>query len=150
MRPSSRDRSLADAALAACELEHLANRPVDGLSGGEQKRVALARAFAQTPRIMLLDEPTAFLDVRHQVTLFERLAAAARTDKLTSIVASHDLQLAAAYASRIVLMKAGRVLAQGTVEEVLTPARLTEAFDWPVDVGRVEPSGSRVFVPGRA
>ncbi len=149
MRPSEEDRRRVADALRRCDLEHLAGRAVDELSGGERKRVAIARAFAQAARVLLLDEPTAFLDVRHQVALFEQLREVARGEGKACVVVTHDLQLAAAHGSRVVLIKAGRLLAQGTVDEVLTPSRLAEAFDWPIDVGREESTHARVFVPRR-
>ena len=149
MRPSDEDRRVVVDALARCDLEHLVDRAVDELSGGERKRVAIARALAQASRVLLLDEPTAFLDVRHQVALFEQLRDAVRDEGKVCVVVTHDLQLAAAHASRVILIKAGRILAQGAVDEVLTPSRLAEAFDWPIDVGRDERTQARVFVPRR-
>jgi len=149
MRPSSEDARVLDDVLRRFDLESLAERCVDQLSGGEKKRVAIARAFAQTPRVLLLDEPTAFLDVHHQVLLFAELDGVAATNATTSIIVTHDLQLAAAQASRVVLMKAGRVVAEGTVDEVLTDRRLEETFDWPIAAGRVEGTGERAFVPRR-
>jgi iron complex transport system ATP-binding protein len=147
MRPSAEDARVLDDVLARFDLLALADRSVDQLSGGERKRVAIARAFAQASRVLLLDEPTAFLDVRHQVLLFAELDQAARTNGTTSVIVTHDLQLAAAQASRIVLMKAGRIVAEGTVEEVLTDARLEKTFDWPIAVGRVAGTGERAFIP---
>jgi iron complex transport system ATP-binding protein len=150
MRPTPRDAAVVDRALEMCDVGALATRPVGELSAGEQKRVALARGFAQAPRVMLLDEPTAFLDVRHQVALFEQLRAATAAKEMTAVVVTHDLTLAAAYASRVVLVKGGRLLAVGSVDEVLTEPRLREAFDWPLEVATVGASGTRVFVPRQA
>lgn len=150
MRPTPRDAAVVDRALEMCDLGALATRPVGELSAGEQKRVALARGFAQASRVMLLDEPTAFLDVRHQVALFEQLRAATAAKEMTAVVVTHDLTLAAAYASRVVLVKGGRLLAVGSVDEVLTEPRLREAFDWPLEVATVGASGTRVFVPRQA
>jgi iron complex transport system ATP-binding protein len=146
MRPVPSDIEAVDRALAQCDLTSLAGRSVDQLSGGEQKRVALARAFAQDPRVMLLDEPTAFLDVRHQVGLLELLCVAAARE-MTAVVVTHDLALAAAYATRVLLVKGGKLLADGSVDDVLTEPRLGEAFDWPIEVAALPGSGSRVFVP---
>ncbi len=148
MRPSTEDMKAVEEALVRCDLEGLATRPVDELSGGEKKRVAIARAFAQSAPVMLLDEPTAFLDVRHQVALFEQLGEL-RVNGTTSVVVTHDLQLAAAHATRVALMKAGRLVAYGTVDEVLAGPGLEEAFDCPIDVGRLDGTGARVFVPRR-
>jgi len=150
MRPSEADVAIVRRVLERWELLPLARRPFDQLSGGERKRVAIARAFAQASRVLLLDEPTAFLDVRHQVALFEALRDLARGKGTASVVVTHDLQLAAEHASRVVLMKAGRVVAVGPTLEVLTAGRLEEAFDWPIAVGRLEGTGAHVFAPRRA
>jgi iron complex transport system ATP-binding protein len=147
MRPSEEDAGVVRDVLQRMDLEPLADRPVEQLSGGEKKRVAIARAFAQASRVLLLDEPTAFLDVRHQVALIDALHRLAQTRQTTCVVVTHDLQLAAAHASRLVLIKQGRLIATGTADEVLTPARLEEAFDWPIHVGRFDATGERVFVP---
>jgi iron complex transport system ATP-binding protein len=149
MRPTNEDARVVADVLRRMDLEGLADRAVEQLSGGERKRVAIARAFAQASRVLLLDEPTAFLDVRHQVALFEELRELGRARGTASVVVTHDLQLAAAHGSRVALIKAGRLVADGTVDEVLTEARLGETFDWPIRAGRVEGTGERVFVPQR-
>jgi iron complex transport system ATP-binding protein len=147
MRPSEEDARVVSDVLRRMDLEPLADRPVEQLSGGEKKRVAIARAFAQSSRVLLLDEPTAFLDVRHQVALVDELHRLAETRQTACVVVTPDLQLAAAHASRLVLIKQGRLIATGTADEVLTPARLEEAFDWPIQVGRFDATGERVFIP---
>jgi iron complex transport system ATP-binding protein len=149
MRPSAEDERVVEQALVELDLVGLADRPVDELSGGEKKRVTIARAFAQSSRVLLLDEPTAFLDIRHQVTLLEGLADVVRSDHKASVLVTHDLQLAAAYATRAVVMTKGRILADGAVDDVLTTARLAETFDWPIDAGRMGAEGPRVFAPRR-
>jgi iron complex transport system ATP-binding protein len=148
MRARAADLAVANQAMERCDVLDLADRPVAGLSGGEQKRVALARAFAQTPRVLLLDEPTAFLDVRHQIALFDLLEGEARRG-LACVVVMHDLNLAAQYASRIVLAKRGRIVAIGSVEEVMTYGRLREVFDSDLYVGVNELTGTRFFLPMR-
>ena len=148
MHPSSGDDRIVDEVLRRHDLGAIAHRPAYELSGGEKKRVAIARAFAQTPRVLLLDEPTAFLDVRHQVGLMDEMRDTVRTAGTTVVLVTHDLQLAAAHAGRVVLLKVGRLVADGTVDEVLTPSRLEETFDWPIRVGHLQGSLERVFVPG--
>jgi iron complex transport system ATP-binding protein len=118
------------------------------LSGGEKKRVAIARAFCQDTPILLLDEPTASLDVKHQLALFELLARRTK-EGLACVAVLHDLNLAAQFASRVILMKDGRILADGKIEDVLTWARLKEAFDADLYCGVNELTGSRFFLPMR-
>ena len=149
MRPSDDDARVVDTAIARCDLEALASRSVQELSGGEQKRVAIARALAQKPRVLLLDEPAAFLDVRHQVALYDLLAEEVAREKLACLVVMHDLNVAAQYASRVVLAKAGRFVAVGTVEEVMTYARLRETFDADLYCGVNDLTGTRFFLPMR-
>jgi iron complex transport system ATP-binding protein len=148
MRSRAEDREIVERAMRRCDVARLAERPVAELSGGEQKRVALARALAQTPRVMLLDEPTAFLDVRHQIALFDLLAEEVRAG-LGCLIVMHDLNLAAQYASRVALMKEGRVVAVGSVEDVMTYQRLRETFDTDLYVGINEVTGARFFLPMR-
>ena len=150
MRASDDDRAIVEESLARCDLEGLALRLVSELSGGEQKRVAIARALAQKPRVLLLDEPSAFLDVRHEIDLYDRLTALVAEEKLACVVVMHDLNVAAQYATRVVLMKLGRIVAQGKVEEVMTYARLKETFDADLYCGVNELTQSRFFLPMRA
>jgi iron complex transport system ATP-binding protein len=150
MREGDGDRAIVDRALSRCDLEGLAVRPVAELSGGEQKRVSIARALAQEPRVLLLDEPSAFLDVRHELDLYDRLADQVSREQLACVVVMHDLNIAAQYASRVVLMKRGRIVAQGKVEEVMTHARLKETFDADLYCGVNDLTGSRFFLPMRA
>ncbi len=149
MRPREEDRAIVDAAIERCDLRELVSRSVSDLSGGEQKRVAIARALAQTPRVLLLDEPTAFLDVRHQIALFDLLEDEVSRG-MACVVVMHDLNMAAQYASRVVLAKEGRLVATGTVEEVMTYARLRETFDSDLYVGVNDVTGARFFLPMRS
>ncbi|WP_160050261.1 ABC transporter ATP-binding protein [Nocardiopsis sp. FR4] len=104
----------------------LADRPLEHLSGGERQRVRLALALAQQTPVLLLDEPTTYLDVRHQLEVLELVAAFGR--ELTVVMVLHDLDHAARYADRIVALRRGRVAAQGTPEEVVTEPVLREVF----------------------
>ncbi len=148
MRPSPDDTRAVEEALAKCDLSDLASRRVDELSGGEQKRVAIARAFAQKPAVLLLDEPGAFLDVRHQVMLYDLLDDA-RKSGTACVVVMHDLNVAAQYATQVLLMKRGRLVASGTIEQVMTYARLKETFDADLYCGVNDVNGTRFFLPMR-
>jgi iron complex transport system ATP-binding protein len=123
----------AEVALETAGVSHLAQRPVDELSGGERQSVVLARALAQDAPILLLDEPTANLDIGHQIavaSLVRRLAASG----LTVLAAIHDLTLASLYSDRVVLMAGGRVLTEGPPSEVLTGPLIRTAYGADVTV----------------
>jgi iron complex transport system ATP-binding protein len=127
--PTSEDRRAVEWAMAAAGIESLADRFVDELSGGERQRVVLARALAQRPKLLLLDEPTANLDLHHQVAALELVRALAHEDGLAVVAAVHDLQLAALFCDEVVLLREGRVRERGTPEGVFTVAHLRAAFD---------------------
>lgn len=122
------------AAMQAAEISHLSDRRAGELSGGEQQRVILARALAQACPILLLDEPTAHLDLHHQVSLLSLVRRMAKDQKLAVLVAMHDLNLAALYADRLVLLVEGRIRASGTPAEVLTTDILQSAYQVPLHV----------------
>jgi iron complex transport system ATP-binding protein len=149
MRASPEDDRIVEDALVRCDLGALSSRPAQALSGGEQKRVAVARALAQEPKVLLLDEPGAFLDVRHQLDLYELLAAEVKERKLACLVVMHDLNVAAQFADRVVLMKAGGVVAAGSVEDVMTWKTLKETFDTDLYCGVNDLTGARFFLPMR-
>ncbi|HEU5170446.1 MAG TPA: ABC transporter ATP-binding protein [Gemmatimonadales bacterium] len=127
------DRAAVAAALRRCDVEWLGERRVDTLSGGEWQRVRIARALAQAPRVLVLDEPTASLDVRHEMELFELIRTLV-ADGLAGLVVTHELNLAARFADRIVLLAEGRVVADGVPAEVFRREILTRVFQWPVAV----------------
>ena len=124
----------------------LADRPLHALSGGERKRVLLARALAQDTPVLVLDEPAAALDIHHQIALFDLMAERHRRG-VTVVVVVHDLNLAAAYCERLLLLVPGRPPAGGTVEEILTYRRVREAFGVDVYVGVNELTGHRFLLP---
>ena len=131
--PGTADLAAVERALARADVAQLRDRHVTQLSGGEWQRVRLARALAQEPRALVLDEPTSALDVRHEMELFE-LVAALRRDGLGCLVITHRLNLAARYADRLVLLHRGAVVAEGPPSEVLGRERLSAVFEWPVAV----------------
>ena len=122
-----RDNRIALDAMRRTDTERFAGRTLDTLSGGERQRVFVSRALAQQPRVLLLDEPTSNLDVYHQLRVLD-LVRQLVDDGLTAIAAIHDLHMAARYCDRLVLLSEGRVLAEGTPEEVLTPEAIESAF----------------------
>ncbi len=133
-QPSQKDEEIARQSLQRVSALPFAERRVGELSGGEQQRVLLARALCQSTPILLLDEPTAHLDLQYQVGLLELVTNLAHKDNLAVLVALHDLNLAAHYADRIALMVAGTIKALGTPKEVLQPELIAEAYCLPVQV----------------
>lgn len=129
------DRAAVSAALERCDVAELAERPVDSLSGGEWQRVRLARALAQAPQALILDEPTAALDVRHEMELFE-LFRRLTDGGLATLVITHHLNLAARFADHILVLSGGELVAEGSPREVLTRETLGRVFEWPVAVTR--------------
>lgn len=143
------DLAIARRAMEATEVAHLAGRRIDELSGGERKRVVVAKALAQEPRLLLLDEAGTHLDVRHQVGLYELIERVRLESGLTVVAAVHDLNLAAAYGQRFALLKGGRLRACGELEEVMTYHLLREVFDIELYVSVNELTGHRLFTPMR-
>jgi iron complex transport system ATP-binding protein len=125
--PSDGDRAAVGRALAETSTEMLAGRTVTTLSGGEQARIALARALATEAPILLADEPTMSLDPRHQLTVMDLLARAAHGGNAVLTIV-HDLAAAARFADRVIMMEGGRLVAAGPPREVLTPERIAEVF----------------------
>jgi iron complex transport system ATP-binding protein len=128
------DHEAVDRAMARCEVTEFAERPIATLSGGERQRARLARALAQEPQAYALDEPTAALDIAHEMTIFELLARLVRADGATVLVVTHNLNLAARYADRLLLLDRGRVVAEGTPSAVLTRERVEQVWGWPVRI----------------
>lgn len=125
---SEEDRRAAGEAMAAAGVTSLAAEPLTRLSGGERQRAILARALAQRPRLLLLDEPTAHLDLRHQVEAAALLRRLNHTSGLTVILVSHDLNLAAEISHRLLLMAGGRLVSTGAPAAVLEDSRLEAVY----------------------
>jgi iron complex transport system ATP-binding protein len=128
------DMAVAKQSMAACDCWHLRDRGVNRLSGGERQRVVLARALAQQPRYLLLDEPTSHLDLRHQKEILDIAAARAKTEDMTVIAVLHDLNLAGQYCDHLVLLDQGHVVGQGAPGDVLTASTLSAVYGMPVDI----------------
>jgi iron complex transport system ATP-binding protein len=127
------DRAAVRAALERCDAWQLRHRMADSLSGGEWQRVRIARALAQEPRALVLDEPATALDVRHEMEVMELVRQLVR-DGLACLLITHHLNLAARYADQMLLLDRGRVVAAGTPREVLREDVLTRVFQWPLAV----------------
>jgi iron complex transport system ATP-binding protein len=122
------DQKIAEQAIAFTGLEKLAHRTPDQLSGGEQQRVFIARAICQEPDIILLDEPTAALDLAYQARIMDLMDQLKREKGITVVMVSHDVNLAAMYADHLLLLHKGQVMCQGTPEEVITYQNLEKAY----------------------
>ena len=142
---TAHDRAVARGAMDAVGIAALADRRIPELSGGERQLVSLARALAQEPGILLLDEPTAHLDIRHQQTLLAALEGAGRAR--TVLLVSHDLTLAAAICDRLLLLAQGRVVACGPPKEVMTSDLLERAYGCPVTIAWTPAGTPHVVVP---
>lgn len=146
---SDGDERIARAALGRVDALDLAGRRVGELSGGEQQRVLLARALAQATPILLMDEPTAHLDLHYQVGFLETVRSLAHGDGLAVLVALHDLNLAARYADRLALLVEGKIQTAGSPRQVLTPEALSAAYHLPVAVVPHPLADAPLVLPGK-
>jgi len=141
------DHRAAARALAAVDAEGLADRWVDTLSGGEYQRVRLARALAQEPRLLVLDEPTVSLDLRHEMELFERARRLAGAGGPGVLLITHHVNLAARFADRLLVLHRGRAVGAGRPVDVLTRETVARVFEWPVAIAPFD--GAPQIVPLR-
>lgn len=145
--PGEGDAQRVEEALREVGALALADRAVATLSGGERRLVWLARALAQAPAVLLLDEPTAFLDVKHQLEVLAVVRARVEAG-LSALAVLHDPSLAMAFATHALLLEGGRVVAQGPVEAVLTAPSLSQLYGTALEA--VGPAGARAFLPAAA
>jgi len=138
---SDADLAIARRAMEETDCWHLADRSITQLSGGEKQRVIIARALAQEPEILLLDEPTTALDINHQIEILDIIARLNRTEGVTTLVVMHDLNLASQYCDYLVVLKDGRVFAVGRPEEVITAPTISAVYGAEVMVARHPRSG---------
>jgi iron complex transport system ATP-binding protein len=144
------DRGVAQQAMITMNVLHLAGRSVTELSGGERQRVVIARALAQEPRVLVLDEPTAFLDLQHQIEICAVLHRLKSERGLTILLVSHDLNLASQFCDRLMLLDRGRIFRLGPPDDVIQPDILEAVYRCHVLVDRHPLSGlPRVTLPGR-
>lgn len=134
-------------AMATTDVVRFAERPVDELSGGERQRVWLALALAQQSPILLLDEPTTFLDVGHQMETLALIDRLRVTRRLTVLAVLHDLNHAFAIAQRVIVMNAGRIVAAGPPDEIITAELMSDVFSVDAYVGQHQRTGTRFVVP---
>lgn len=144
---TAQDELAVTAALTATDIADLAARPVDELSGGQRQRVWIAMALAQNTDILLLDEPTTFLDLSHQIDVLDLLADLNHTRGSTIVIVLHDLNLAARYADRLIALKDGRIVASGTAAEVVTEGVVREVFGLESNIIIDPVSGTPLVVP---
>lgn len=140
------DVEIAHTAMRRTSVEHLARRSIHELSGGERQRVILARALAQEAPIMLLDEPAAFLDIRHEVEIYDLLRDLQAEGK-SIVTVLHDLNLAALYCDRVGLLQRGRFLHVGQPDDVITYSAITEVYETEVYVDRNDITGAVNVLP---
>jgi iron complex transport system ATP-binding protein len=142
------DRLAIERAMSRCDVLGLGKRDVTTLSGGEIQRVRIARALAQEPRALALDEPTASLDIRHEMTIFRLLRESAQRG-MTVLLITHHINLAARFADRFLLLSGGRVAAEGGPKEVFRASVLAEVYGWPVKVWEDPETGAPQITPGQ-
>ena len=146
-RERAADHAAVDRALAASDATHLADRWLWTLSGGEYQRVRVARALAQEPRLLVLDEPGMSLDLKHEMGLFELVLGLVKTQGLGVLMITHDLNLAARFADSLLLLSEGRPVASGAPGDVLTQEIVQTVFSWPVMMQTID--GRPQMVPLR-
>ena len=144
---TAEDRAEVRRALERCDAWELRDRLVETLSGGEWQRVRVARALAQQPRALVLDEPATALDIRHEMEVMELVATLVK-DGLACLLITHHLNLAARYAHRMALLDKGQLVASGTPATVMQPETLSRVFGWPVEVQ--DRNGAPQLIPLRS
>jgi iron complex transport system ATP-binding protein len=143
------DEEIVNEAMAATDVTHFAHRGVDELSGGERQRVWLAMVLAQQTETLLLDEPTTFLDLAHQIDVLELCAQVMTERAMTVVVVIHELNLAVRYADHLIVMKDGAVQAVGTPAEVITEELVRDTFDLPCRIVEDPETGHPMIIPRR-
>ena len=138
---TERDRAAVDRALERCDIAPLADRPINRVSGGERQRARIARALAQEPSTLVLDEPTAALDIAHEMAVFELLRSLTGSG-VTVLVATHHINHAARFADQLVLLHHGQVAARGSAHQVMTRDTLERVYQWPLQIFQHQGAGS--------
>lgn len=125
---TAKDMAIVWQAMESTGLSHLAHRRIGELSGGEKQRVTIARVLAQEPQVILLDEPTANLDISHQLEILDLITGLCQEKAIAGLIAIHDLNIAAQYCTRVIVLKNGQIRAEGTPEQVITVGNIREVF----------------------
>lgn len=141
-RETKRDLKIAKTAMELTNIEHLADRDINELSGGEKQRVIIAKALAQEPEVILLDEPTLHLDINHQFEILELIKKLNGRKELTVIAVFHDLNLAARFCNKLLLLNSGKIHSVGSVEDVLTRENIEEVYHVNVKIARYSTTNS--------
>jgi iron complex transport system ATP-binding protein len=144
-KSSKKDEQIAENALRRTDTLHLADTMADELSGGEQQRVILARAFAQNTPLLLLDEPTTHLDIRFQMEFLELLIEHVQEENMSVIIAMHDLNQAMRFCDEVLLLSNGKIHASGKPRNVLTEKKLSSVYQYPIKIKDSE-GDSPVFI----
>jgi iron complex transport system ATP-binding protein len=135
------DFQIAREAMKMTDTFHLMNRNMATLSGGERQRVMIARSLAQQPQIMLLDEPTAFLDIRHQIDFFDLIKKLNKNNALTVVTITHDINLASLYCDRIIMLRGGQLHCEGNPYDVIIEKNIKEVYEVTVAVDKSQETG---------
>ena len=146
-REKSHDHHVVEQAMNWTSVNHLTDRLINEISGGERQRVMIAKALAQEPTVLLLDEPTSFLDIHHQIEILELLKKLNQEKGISVITVIHDLNLAARYSREVLLLHQGKVLALGATEKVMTTANLERAYHMEMIIDRNAYTGSLQVCP---
>jgi iron complex transport system ATP-binding protein len=141
MFESEKDLEIAKKAMKWTEILNFSERPIDELSGGERKRVFIARALAQEPEVILLDEPTANLDIHHQIEFLDLILSLNREKGLTIVMATHDMNIAAEFCDRLILLRQGTIYKMGSPKEVITEENIERVYGCQVLVDQNPLSG---------
>ena len=144
---AERDLMVVENAMRATNTLHLAERRIDEISGGEKQRVIIARALAQEPKILLLDEPTLHLDINHQLEILELIKRLVVDKMLIAVLVSHDLNLASRYCDKLLLLRSGKIFSAGPPKNVLTEENIRSVYGIDVEVGYNPRTGSYTVTP---
>lgn len=146
-RETSKDIEIAKNAMKITKTQHLADRLIDEVSGGEKQRVIIARALTQEPKILLLDEPTLHLDLNHQLEILELIKKLARENKLIVVLVSHNLNLASRYCDKLVLLNSGKIYSIGRSQDVLTQDNIKGVYNIDVEINYNKKTKSLNIIP---